>query len=85
MFWGDFSQKKPNSTAGLIISSAIDNFYLHPKSTMILSVVKIMKNRKEGNKVKINIGVESVMAVKVVNMEYNIREGISIRVRKFMV
>ena len=67
----------------LLINTAIAN--CPPKLTMSLTVITNMKETKEKNCIKMNIGVGSVMKSKVRDMEYNTREERTRRLRKEVV
>ena len=75
---------KNDSKAQLLIPDVIDNWYLHPKSTMRLSVVVTIKDAKEKKHININIGVGSMMKSEVIYMRYNKREGRITGMSKYM-
>ena len=73
-FVGMTFHKKANSKARLLITAVIYDCSLHPKSTMILPVVKTIKDAKGEKKINMNIGVGSIMKSEVRYNRYNKRE-----------
>ena len=72
--WDEF-HTKANSKARLLINAMISDYYLQPKSTMILTVATTMKDAKGEKHSNMNIGVGSIMKAEVRYTRYNKREG----------
>ena len=75
---------RTDSKARFLIPAIITNWYLHPKSTMRLSVASTMKDAKEKKQINVNIGVGSIMKSEVRYMRYNKMEGTFTSMSKYL-